>query len=328
MDFPQVSVIIVSARRRVELQQCLASVMRELASLRAEVIVVFNGDSSYHAQVAQEFPGLQCIVCAPVTPGEARNLAAARAAGEWIFFLDDDCELPPGYAQNIPLECSVDVLGGPDMLHPQASSFQTSVSHAMASFAAGGRTRERHRSLRGGGVTATCELGLSACNLWVKSYVMRDRGFTFDPLFLRNEESEWLRRIEVAGFRICKNHDLVVWHHRRKRAAEIARNYFVSGAYRYLCLRRIFFWRDAVFLLPSLMIVLALPLYYFIPQSLGVFLLVYVAAVSISVRFVAHRFDVLAIALHPLIHVSYGVGMLAGVFQTHDRSRLVRRAQS
>lgn len=97
---PLVSFVIVTRDRQAELLACLAAVSRQ-AYRPFEALVVDNGSTDDSVmRVRQEFPLARVIRldrnlgC----PG-GRNIGALNANGEVLFFLDDDCTIPPDAAQ-------------------------------------------------------------------------------------------------------------------------------------------------------------------------------------------------------------------------------------
>ena len=94
------SLIIATLDRPDDLARCLDSVAR-LRPGFDEVIVVEQGDARRTRAVAGRFSDLTVTV-APLADRSltrARNAGIERARGEYLFFVDDDTELPPDYVQ-------------------------------------------------------------------------------------------------------------------------------------------------------------------------------------------------------------------------------------
>ncbi len=94
---PRVSVIVPAKDRASELAECLAAVFAvDYPREALEVLVVDDGSTDDTAAVAGRFP---CrVLVNPQTRGQsfARNLAATRASGEILAFIDSDCVADPG----------------------------------------------------------------------------------------------------------------------------------------------------------------------------------------------------------------------------------------
>lgn len=97
-----ISVIIPCKGHAAELAGCLSSIARNaLPQAGFEVIVVNVGaDQAVNALVAHH-PFAREIQTTEAAPGEARNLGAAKAAGEALAFTDADCRPTPGWLRGI-----------------------------------------------------------------------------------------------------------------------------------------------------------------------------------------------------------------------------------
>lgn len=100
MNPPRLFSVIVPSHRRVEpLRACLASLLAsDFPADRFEVVVVDDGnDERIEAAAAHEFDPTRVTwvrLDANRGPAAARNAGAARARGDYLSFIDDDCLAP------------------------------------------------------------------------------------------------------------------------------------------------------------------------------------------------------------------------------------------
>lgn len=108
------SVVILTARRREQLQECLASLERQ-SRKDFEVVLVDNAPSSDTEEIVQQ-TSLQIRHIKNPKPGsyaESRNLGVREAKGTFVAFLDDDCTADPAWLEHL-LESAenADAVGG------------------------------------------------------------------------------------------------------------------------------------------------------------------------------------------------------------------------
>ncbi len=95
---PVTTLVIATLNRPEDLARCLRSVARVTPGFD-EVILVEQGDLGRTERVVRPFRHLDIRVL-PLgvrSLTRARNLALKRSRGDYVFFVDDDTELPPGY---------------------------------------------------------------------------------------------------------------------------------------------------------------------------------------------------------------------------------------
>jgi glycosyltransferase involved in cell wall biosynthesis len=93
----RVSVVVPTRNRPEQLRRALQSIRAiEGPDLQFEILIGDNGDCTETPRLAAEF-GATHTRCATMGASAARNVAMARATGDYIAFLDDDDAWLPGH---------------------------------------------------------------------------------------------------------------------------------------------------------------------------------------------------------------------------------------
>ncbi len=93
-----VSVVIPAYGGAATIVDCLASVQRAAAGRSVEIVVVESSGDDTAAFVRDQFPEVRLIVSPTrLSAGAARNRGAAEARAPLIFFVDQDCIVPPDW---------------------------------------------------------------------------------------------------------------------------------------------------------------------------------------------------------------------------------------
>jgi GT2 family glycosyltransferase len=116
---PRISVVVATCNRPAVLAQTLDALdagRQQVASDTFEVIVADDsrGDAT-QLLVEQRYPAARYIKGPRRGPASNRNCGAARAAGEWLAFIDDDCRPVDGWLRALceqAAEGRVDVVEG------------------------------------------------------------------------------------------------------------------------------------------------------------------------------------------------------------------------
>ena len=196
-------------------------------------------------------------------PSEQRNIGVSTSKSPLIYFLDDDSEVVPGTPSH--LSCHFEdkrtvVAGGPNLCHPDASSFEKTVSAVLASWLGSFKVRTRYAAI--GSVKEATEKDLILCNMMVRRGTFLSEGGFLKNLY-PNEENEFLNRLLHKGYRLVYDPRGAVYRSRRKSLAAFCWQAFRYGRGRarqikvYPCLS------DIVHLVPAFFVLylvsLALP---------------------------------------------------------------------
>jgi len=122
---PDISVIIPAYHGAATIAACLASVVLAVQGRRSEIILVDSSGDGCGAIVREQFPEVTLILSPTrLSAGGARNAGMARAQGKFLFFVDQDCQVPADWIAGLErhfADPSVGGVGGSlGMLNPAA----------------------------------------------------------------------------------------------------------------------------------------------------------------------------------------------------------------
>lgn len=318
-----ISVLIITWKRAALLQKCLDSLVPWCGQTELEVVVLLNGEDAASADVLARMSAqhgwLRWRAIDGLTPGKARNEGIKELIGEWVFFIDDDAQVPPDYWPKWLLYrrqlLGADVIGGPDVAPPGSQGLARAVSLSLSSAFCMGPTAQRHRTTDGEPTPAD-ETILTSCNLWVRRSHF-EAGLSFPENYQRTEEVALLQELQKQGAELWHVPDMKVWHARRHSWQALARTSYNSGYYRSVLMQEKsrgpwWFWLPSVFVLLHLLPLLSLkPLltmmvWWFFPVAAYSWLL------CVRARATSLWWQVLC--LHWFIPFNYGLGFLVQRF--------------
>ncbi|HLE03384.1 MAG TPA: radical SAM protein [Anaerolineales bacterium] len=159
-------------------------------------IIVVGKDAG---QLARQWPDITGVdTSTKVTPGRARNLGAAKASGEILLFLDDDCEADPEWVRESILELKDPAVGAAGGMVAGKSSGFIARSVDFANF-------------------GQCQTGRRMeGRLWTASFAVRktlfDQSGGFDESIRLQEDIEFCFRLNRAGYRTIYQPKIKVRH--------------------------------------------------------------------------------------------------------------------
>jgi glycosyltransferase involved in cell wall biosynthesis len=322
--------IIVTHGREELLSKCLDSLRPVINNW--QLILLENGDA-LSAELRDKARLLTdhvvfLDVAAKMQPGKARNLAMGQALGEWIFFIDDDALVIPGYWDTVlPLlkEEKIDVLGGPDAPVSGMNPLGAALAIALSSPFCTGRTSARHKA-QGIKLRPANDEMLTSCNLWVRRSALGTVSFPED--YLRGEETLFLQRLAAEHRGLFYHPRLRVGHHRRSKLAQLLRPTFYAGFYRSRLMKEGpgkgngAFWLPAIFVLLHLILFLDVPTFLYLARMYVSIILF--ASVAAGIEAKRPGLIPLVAFLHYFVVFVYGLGFLFELTATRrrgDRSR-------
>ena len=218
MERPFVSVVMPTAGRAALVADALESLTaQDYPAERFEVLVVANGSPDGTAAVVERFaarpgaPAIRLLTSPGRNANRARNAGLTAAGGDPILLIDDDVLAPPDWlaamvagTQRNP---GADCLGGPVRARFEARPPRTCAGHELAGTALDEGPDEREVD-----------------EVWAGNMAIRRRGLELaGPMMERLRavhESEWERRLTLAGGRIVYLPGPWLWH--RRGAGELA----------------------------------------------------------------------------------------------------------
>lgn len=225
-----VSVIIVSWNARELLPACLDAVVADAAAshVACEIIVVDNDSSDGSADLVRtRFPSVQVIDAGDnVGMGAGNNIGMSAARGRTMLLLNSDAEPEPGALRHMLDELDSNPRVG--MVVPRLQNPDGSLQRSIRGFPSIWRIATEFWYLRklaptsrmfnayyGGGksheVTQDIEWAMGACML-VSRAAVDDVGLMNEAYFMYDEETDWMHRLSVAGWRIRFSPDAHVMH--------------------------------------------------------------------------------------------------------------------
>jgi succinoglycan biosynthesis protein ExoA len=260
---------------------------------------------------------VEIIIAEGKCPSRQRNTAATAATGEILYFLDDDSMVFPeflGKAVSHYVNPSVAAVGGPSLTPTSDSTLQQAFGLVLSSRFGSGGVCNRYR--KNGCVRETGDDELILCNLSMRSEVFRAFG-GFDERLYPNEENELMVRMRKQGLALLHDPDLNVYRSQRKTFSAFLRQIFGygKGRGRQTLIGGVSSLGSLVpvaFLLYVLSLSLVDKPVYYLP-FLCYLVLDVVFAVGESCGAGRLRLAPLLFFLFPVIHFSYGMGIIWGL---------------
>jgi len=271
-------------------------------------------------------PDYEVIIAEGKRPSRQRNMAAAEARGEILYFLDDDAIVNADALKRVSAAFSdpaVVLVGGPSITPATDTSFQRAIGTALSSTFGGGAIRNRYR--RHGVLRDTDDRELILCNLAFRKDVYLANGGLDERLY-PNEENELIDRLFASGARLLHDPDMYVTRSQRPGYKAFIRQMLTYGrgrAEQSLLTRSLSF--KAVIPAAFAIYMLSLPfcavaIWYAVPAYLYLLALAgnLLAAAGSAGFAVALRLPL----IYTLLHFCYGFGFLTGLFLPRYRSGL------
>lgn len=272
----------------------------------------------------------EIIIEEGLNPSVNRNRGIKKARADIIAILDDDAYTHPELLFNayefFLKYKDVDIVGGPQ-LSPRNQNFFARVSgYAITSFF--GAYKMANRYNKGKLNLDADEKMLTSANMFLRKKVFNViEGF--DSRLYPGEDPEFLIRAKNNGIKIAYSPSLIIYHKRRPNLKSFLIQFYKYGKVRPITSKIIGQGISALFYMPTLFV---LYLLFLIPlafwSNIFVYPLFFYLALCVIFAFVDSvknnsffSFFVLPF-LYPAIHISYGIGLISGLF---DRNKLIEQ---
>ncbi len=258
---------------------------------------------------------LEIILARGKQPSVQRNAALRAAAGEIIYFLDDDSRaFPENVRRGVAPFAAPDVkmVGGPSICPPDAPRLEQAFALTMGAWLAFGPSCARYRKV--GAPRATSEKELILCNLLARRDALMELG-GFNEKLYPNEENALMDELQKRGGKLLYDPGLIAYRRPRPTFRAYRRMLLNYGRGRAEQFRLHPTIRSAPNFVPPLFC-LFLALLPFLPRVCCWSLAAYGAAVLVQALAVVplkklHWFPAIA-GLIFVSHIFYGLGFWRG----------------
>ena len=258
--------------------------------------------------------GAQILVAEGGHPARQRNAALARARGDILIFLDNDCSISSGYWKELETALArteVEIVGGPALLRPQATTWEE-IFHALLTNTLIVGTVSARYSPRGVFRKAT-QTDLILCNLVVRRSIFEKIGRLSTDLY-PNEENEWLDRAHAMGVNAYYDPHLQVFRPQRTTPGQMGLTLLRYGMGRTRQFR-VSGWRPTFHQFLPVMLIAALVA--LLDWRLEAEFVVLWLAASIIIAFTCNSLlhvwqRIVAGLIAPLVPLTYAVGQAVG----------------
>lgn len=263
---------------------------------------------------------IEIIIIFGNQPSKQRNIAAQKAKGDILYFLDND-STPSKENLNIlnTIFQNPDnvIAGGPSLSKNNDSSFQKTVGNAFGSFIGSAQSRSRYNTI--GDQRESNELELILCNMAIRRKTFQKlKGF--NPKLYPNEENELINRVKKEKGHILYDPTLKVFRSHRKNLLLFIKQIFIYGRGRgeqvYLNISDLTLFPiiSLGFNIYLILLIFYTNIYFFIPAFIYLFI-ISLASLYISIN----QKKIISFFLLPVIffltHFCYGTGFLFGLIK-------------
>lgn len=327
---PYVSVIMPVRNEGPFMKQSLQAILLQDYPQECLEVMVVDGMSDDETRgIIQDFKKLNPNILLMDNPKKivsaGLNLALREAKGKIIIRVDGHCEIAPDYVSRcveLLEKGEADMVGGPIETMGETPLAQA-IALAMSSFFGVGGSAFRTLKNQKKYVDT---VAFFACRR-----ELLEKAGPFDEELVRNQDDEYNYRLRKMGFRILLDPAIRSRYYSRASLASLWKQYFQYGFWKIRVLQkhpRQMQWRQFVppvftFSLPA-----SLAAGFFMPSAASLFFLIlifYAAADGLASFWLSAqkqwKFFPLLLVIHPVLHLSYGLGFITGLVRFRNRWR-------
>jgi glycosyltransferase involved in cell wall biosynthesis len=310
------------------LKRCLESISNSILPKEHELIIIVNGSDADTINFLQNFSqnniNLHFHSIERSSNGRARNEGIKYAKGEILYFLDDDVTVDKNIFQETINKFreypDVDIIGGPNLTPEGSSLFQRCFGYVLESTF--GAANMRRRWIAIGEDILTNDKSLILCNLAIRKRVFHKEKNHFNSDLICAEENLLLQQLKSKRYKMLYSPKLIVYHERRKNLREFAQQIFKYGKGRMQQTLQLPASLPLFSILPTLFILYLISIlffhkiFYLSPLFAYLFLDTFFSF-QIVLRHKSIILFPLSLIIFPIVHISYGLGLLSGLIMQH-----------
>lgn len=198
---PRLSVLIKALNEADKIERCLKSVRGATSSFDTEVILVDSNSEDETVAKALQFPEVTVVQFADVSDrgcGAAVQLAYQYARGDWLYVLDGDMEMSPGFLEQA-------------FAAMQADPALAGVAGVLRDHQVRTQSDERRQELAAKLVAALPVEELGGGGLY-RASAIRSASYLAHRGLQAYEEAELGMRLRAKGYRLVRLPVTAVWH--------------------------------------------------------------------------------------------------------------------
>jgi glycosyltransferase involved in cell wall biosynthesis len=325
----KISLIIPVRNEANYISRCLDSVFDQkgLEDKQLEVFVVDGLSTDNTCQIVKEYQKIHTNLILLVNPGRivpiGMNIAYALAKGDLLIRVDGHCEIATNYVNNCLKhlrEADAVGVGGPMHTFGETPLSET-IAFAMSSVFGVGNSSFRTMQ---GKTTYVDSIPFPAYTREIIAKV----GY-YDEEMVRNQDDEYNYRIREAGGRLLLAADVQSKYYSRGTLTKLWKQYFQYGFWkvrvlqkhpRQMSLRQFVPPTFVASLILSFVLALFNPVFWIILAGIGgIYLLANLLASFLTAAKKGWRHLVLLPLTFAILHISYGLGFLAGLVKFANR---------